>query len=364
MQATTPRLPAACTSKHALGFSLIELLVVIAIIAVIIAITVPALSSARKAAKRSETANLLTDLSQGVSAFMLDEKRQPGYFSAQEMGGSDNMQAGMSTMQNVMLDMMGGVVDKVANPVGGTVVAVGPFVGATNRIHVDYAQIGRKQASGNKIYWNLPAKVFEKTDSTTGLPLDLGIKSRIGTNTEIREVVDAFGAPILGWATDESITKPVNAVADFASESFNAATPLAKSRVYWAQNAAFLSSDGSTSATTDTRLGSRQIEQFDASMLNAPNDGPTKSTTLMGFLGNPGSPKNPTETNLQNMYPTSAVAPLVFHSAGIDGVLFSMKDKGAGLCRVDGSQRPVLDYGRSVTDKVVGKFDDLLQGAN
>lgn len=80
MHATNSRLPATRRSHHAMGFSLIELLMVIAIIVVIIAITVPALASG-KAAKRSETANLLTDLSQGVAQFTLDEKRQPGYFT-------------------------------------------------------------------------------------------------------------------------------------------------------------------------------------------------------------------------------------------------------------------------------------------
>ncbi|MFO0856320.1 MAG: prepilin-type N-terminal cleavage/methylation domain-containing protein [Phycisphaerales bacterium] len=361
MHATNSRLPAARRSHHAMGFSLIELLVVIAIIVVIIAITVPALASARKAAKRSETANLLTDLSQGVAQFTLDEKRQPGYFTVKEMGNVQNLTEGMSTMQNVMLDMMGGVVDKSTVPLGGTVVAVGPFTASADKIHVDYAQMGRKLATGNKLYWNLPPKVFEKTDPGTGQPLDTGLPSRIGTNKAIREIVDAFGAPILGWATDEGITKPIASVNDFALESYDDAAPLAQARTYWAQNAAFLSSTGT--GTTRTYFGSRQFDQFGESMLNSDYGPGERGITLMGFLGNPGAPKNPSETNLQNMLPTGASAPLVFHSAGVDGYIFSVKDKGVADCRLV-SQRPVLDYGVNVKNKTVSKFDDLIQGAN
>ncbi len=351
------------------AFSLIELLVVIAIIAIIIAITVPALSSARKAAKRSETAQLLADLAQGVAQFTLDEKRQPGYFSVQEMGSQENMTQGMSTMQNVMLEMMGGVVDQATNPVGGTVVAVGPYSAQANKIHVDYAQIGRKQNNGNKLYWNLPAKVFEKTDATTGLPIDTGLPSRFGTHTQIREIVDAFGAPILGWAADEGVTTPVVNVDDFARIYHDPAAPQPnRSRVYWASNSAFLSNG--------VFLGSRQLNQKGVSDTIPPTefvsmlhqsvldtDPVPVQETLMGLLGNPGSPKNPAETDPELLRPTAPRAPLVFHSAGIDGYILSRFDKGG---RLSHPHNPfvALGYGQNVKDKILEKFDDIIQAAN
>lgn len=366
MLPTTLRFSARTTQPAAsrLGFSLIELLVVIAIIAVIIAITVPALSSARKSAKRAESAQLLADLAQGVAQFTLDEKRQPGYFSVQEMGDTENQTEGMSGMQNVMLDMMGGVVDSSAT-VTGTVVAVGPYSAANKKIKVDHAQIGRKQNNGNKLYWNLPAKVFEKTDPTTGEPIDQGLPSRIGNHKKIREIVDAFGAPVLAWAADETITTPVSSVDDFARIDYVAGSPSTKARVYWASNAAFLKSG--------VFVGSRQLNQAGTlgaemppatiSMLHENVPALNRQQTLMGMLGNPGSPKNPAETDPELIFPTAPIAPLVFQSAGIDGYYLSRFDKGGKLSDIHSNQA-VLDYGFNVKDKILEKFDDLIQAAN
>lgn len=368
MHATNSRLPATRRSHHAMGFSLIELLVVIAIIVVIIAITVPALASARKAAKRSETANLLTDLSQGVAQFTLDEKRQPGYFTVKEMGSQANMTQGMTTMQNVMLDMLGGV-EPTGTALGGTVVAVGPFTAAAQKVPVDIAKMGRKTASGNKLYWNLPAKVFEKTDPITGQPIDTGLPSRIGTHKPIREIVDAFGAPILGWAADESISTPIVNVDDFAKiyDDSTAAQP-SRARVYWASNSAFLS-DG-------VFLGTKQLNQRGIrgnenppeviSMLHGSlvtSNQAEVQETLMGLLGNPGSPKNPAETDLELIRPTAPLAPLVFHSAGVDGYILSRNDRAGKLAHNHGAQA-VLGYGQNVKDKILEKSDDIIQGAN
>lgn len=66
------------------------------------------------------------------------------------------MTQGMTTMQNVMLDMLGGV-EPTGTALGGTVVAVGPLHGSSSKVPVDIARMGRKTASGNKLYWNLPA---------------------------------------------------------------------------------------------------------------------------------------------------------------------------------------------------------------
>lgn len=352
------------------GFSITELLVVIFVIALIIAITVPALSSARASAKRTETSQLLSTLASGVAQFQLDENRQPGYFSVQDMGHSENATEGFSSMQNIMLEMLGGIVPETT-PDAANIIRVGPRSGNTAKIKVDRNQINLAQPGGRKLYWaSLGSKVFERSDEG-GLPTDTGTVRRLGYtpgnsnppgNQQIREIVDAFGAPILAWAADDSLRTPVNTVDDFARiDSDTQPTP--RARYYWNSNAAFLANG--------VQVGVQAKLQYEPpppaggtvhSLISEQRSAQDRQRTLTGLLGNPGSPLNPSDPTITNILPSAPVASITFHAAGRDSYYLGIANAGAK--QAGPVAAPILDYGKVIRDKLVEKFDDVVQPAN
>ena len=91
------------------GFSLVELLAVIGIIALLLGILLPVLGGARSAARDAVLQSQLNDLQTAITNFQTDENRYPGYFSAAQMGLDDNEQGGLTMMENIMIDLAGGV---------------------------------------------------------------------------------------------------------------------------------------------------------------------------------------------------------------------------------------------------------------
>ncbi|MBL9032659.1 MAG: prepilin-type N-terminal cleavage/methylation domain-containing protein [Phycisphaerae bacterium] len=323
------------------AFTLIELLVVIAIIAIIIAIVFPALAGARSTVRASSTKQLLANIQNAASAFQTDNNRLPGYFSARHMANAENdaratnPPQGLSAMENIMLDLAGGIVstDGTSTPPSGgpTAVSVGPYSAANRRIWVAPDLIGTSTA-GDKAYYVPDRKLFVAQFSPgqqNGLP---GATGPEGT-AQLPDIVDHFGNPVLAWAVDQGSAQPVRTTADFAAVNSSGAV---NSRYYWAPNSCFL---------TATALGKKAIDQTDAvsgSLLSGSGPAADLANSMIGFLGNPSYPYRAPAATTGPILPEAGRAPLVLHSAGVDGVYLGRKDRGAK--QFDFSVRNWIDY--------------------
>jgi len=312
-------------SRQPRAFSLVELLVVIAIIGIVIAILIPALRGARIQARKVATMSTMNQLNAACAQFVSDHKRNPGFFTPAQMGDSQNASnnGGFTGMQNVLLDLAGGVTKAPAQ--AGVVFDVGPGGAAT--VMIDITKIG---ASGQgKGYFN-PDK--------SALVADPGLNGT-ANNKLMPQVVDAFGNPILAWLQDE---RPSG---QFASD--NASTP---ARFYWASNYGVLASAG---------IGRDRRDQSDGnnSMLASALSANDRAITMASLLGNPAMPlagSNP-------MAPAAARGPVVFHSAGPDGYFMGRNDRGTKVYGSTGS--PNVPYRSGNDIDVMNDYDDLKQAA-
>jgi len=348
------------------AFSLIELLIVIVIIGIIIALVVPAVGQVRNKARSVEARNLVASLQQAGGAYRLDKRKSPGYFTAGEMGSDDNRQSGFSGMQNVLLDLMGGVTDQAADPANNRFL-VGPSRDDDKRVVVDLVLLG-----AGKAYFSPNQKFLQVQDGQTGG--SRGIAG--GDNDKIPEIVDNFGNPVLAW-TALATKREIDGIDDMAAETSSGGVV---SRFYWNENATFLNAN----ATSVGRSRVNQGAVGGRSMLGEWN-GAKRFTTMAAMLGNPNSPNVSTlpatpaaEVDLDSVLPTQPRGSTVFQSAGADGVYLSRAEKGAPILSAGpeswieyaqnflaassssrGALYPNTGSGPSSTD-VLAKFDDLI----
>lgn len=256
------------------GFSLIELLIVIIIIALIVAILLPVLGSVKDSGRESATRNMMSDVATAISSYQISERRMPGYFPAREMGGADNETQGFTAMENILLDLSGGVVATS----GGTppAIQVGPNATATRNVYFRPELVG-VVADGNKGYFAPPPSYYKLTDGTD----NAGTKMAGNNNKKVRDLVDAWGMPILAWVADPLAVQPVQTVADFAKKKYDDAPTAVPARFCMASNAAFLQA---------TQLGQKGIDQNTQSLIGYAATPAAATTTLCGLLGAPGAP--------------------------------------------------------------------------
>lgn len=371
------------------GFTLVELLTVILIIAIIVAIVVPALGSVRRAARKTETSAQITGLTQAIAQFTIDQRRAPGYFSAQQMGSQANETRGFSGMQNIMLDLAGGVVS--GTPTGSPSdpptdpLEVGPNANPADNVLVIRGNIGLEIA-GNKLYYRPTTKAWRVIERDTAAPSEFGYRVSEAHNAAMPELIDAFGNPLLAWVEDEgarAIIEPNSDVRLFASRNTNVAGANVRSKFYWAQNAAFLQQFGAGASLGVGRTRVDQTRDPERFSLIAPSANVTDdflAQTMAGVFGNPNSPTPLDGTGGRDgVRPTSSRGKVIIHSAGQDNVYFGIDNQIGRTARLNLGNRipywltffePVttsvrrLDAnGQPTSVDILDGFDDVVQAA-
>ena len=340
------------------AFTLIELLVVILILAVVIAIIVPALGGARNAAKGVSSRALLTQIANAASAFTNDnDGALPGYFTAEEMGDSENGKRGFTEMENILLDLAGGIVDPGGTGIGGIggsdVIKVGPTGDAT--VQVDLTLIGADtEISG--AYFTPDAKSYRAGTGQEGE----------ADHKELPDLIDAWGTPALAWRRNQFGPSKIESEQDFAA--VDSSDP---AWFYWNTNAGVL--EGAT-------VGKLTRSQVERSIIGGNAADIARRTSLVGFLGSPAFPDDLT-AGASDLLPAGARGDLVLHSAGADGYYMSRSGKGAKQFSGDPEsssfaieysrnffnaqgRRLETDSGEGETEDILRAFDDLIQTGN
>jgi len=338
------------------GFTMVELMIVILIIGVVVAIVFPVLTGARNAARKAATTALMTDLANASTQFYTDHNRYPGYFSPMQMGHAENINRGFTAMENIILDLAGGIVQSGASP---DIIDVGPRSGSNNTVKVDLTRIGAASEE-SKRYWQPDKKYYVAQEGD----------KQVGENAHKRlpDVVDAWGTPILAWVQDDP---GLAANTHFALEKFDGGANADRARYYWASNAGFLKSKNLGRLSRNQPQNSTEAESG-YSLLGERNNMREVEGTLAGFLGHPAYPDpNPAnEAPFNDSTPKIGRAAIVFHSAGSDGYYLGSNDVGG---KTSGPNR-VLKYNPPAPAAVAGSpvprqpdpldgFDDLIVNA-
>lgn len=347
------------------GFSLVELVVVIGIIVLVISIVLPALSGARNAAKVAATTSQISELSDAISLFKQDQNRLPGYFSARELGSTENeTTGGFTPMQNAMLELVGGIV-KDQTSTGTDIATVGPTSTRTVKVRLD-AKTG---LPSENLARYLPAKgnFFKKQDGVSG-----GRRSGSAENGKLAEYIDSFGQPVLLWAADPTAAGVIeslsgnndNALVRENSPAASSTTPPA--RFYWASNAAFLKNDPNLFVGDQRKLqvGNSFIAEDDAEHVK----------NLSVLLGSPTAPGNITSTYDQ-MVPAAVRGSYVVQSSGKNFTYMGLRERLAGSAvsgkllfgsnfKDSGGNLLKDSSGKPTSTDIIAQSDDIIQSGN
>ncbi len=346
------------------AFTLAELMIVLIILGVVLGVVLPSLSATTRSAQRAATTTLMSGLGAAAVSFSTDNQgRNPGYFTAQQMGSTENVDRGFAGLMNVMLDLMPGVTTKPAG-VDQQVLEVGPgqSVAEGGVVNVDLKQLGsaatNDSSSSTRAYYRPDPKYFYSTVDPTQVAnaASLANGKQVSTNEShyvIPTLHDAFGQPILGWQQDDRTAFRFGAVNAGSISPTSSGEPAGVARFYWASNACFLKA---------TALGKRlqsQVANGDdvpSSLLGGGRAPTFLEITLEGVLGNPAFPGTISQ-------PTRPRGPLVFHSAGANGIYVGSKERGGILARQTNTTDQPLRYVPGQDPFKSGDFDDIILGS-
>jgi prepilin-type N-terminal cleavage/methylation domain-containing protein len=356
------------------AFTLIELLVVVGIIALVVGILIPTLGSVRDAARKTSTMGLANDVTTAAVTFMTDNRRAPGHFSQDQMGTSAAAGVGFTNSENVLIDLAGGVVPNSGtnNPDNdNSIVDVGP-PGATSGaggpggagpmsddefIRIDNSLVGSGQGDHGG-YLRLGEEVLIPVEGQKGN--DPAAKDR----TDMVDLVDYFGQPMLLFTANEGAVLPTSKFAAHHAENTDTPTLDQLAMFYWACNAGYLASE---------RLGARGSNQFRDSILGGatPITEEHLGLSLEGLLGSPAYPGNDADDPF-NLVPLRPRGKVVVVSAGADRIYFARdQDPGQAIPAsgpqsewiIDYAPRPAADQAGDPRRNEVEAFDDLVMSA-
>jgi prepilin-type N-terminal cleavage/methylation domain-containing protein len=390
-------LPASNQSRSAnrRAFTLVELLVVIAIIAVLIALLLPALAGISKAGKKNSTQNMMNAYTNAVASFSNDNgSRMPGYFSAYEMGARANENAGMSAMENVLLELGGSDVvlgsyqdySGDINEAAG-IVSIAPYTNTDpGAVVVNTKLIGATGA------YFAPDSNFLKVLNTDENQQVIG--NGLGQGL-MPDLVDAFGNPMLAWVQDSTARgsiDPENSDPDgfgqFASVSSDGSGDYAgPAWFYLASNDCFLGNGANNiglGAVNQNAFSALSTRRLNGGAGSAPIAAEDRVRTLTALLASPSyyaleSGETLETVEPHDIYPSTPRGRMVIQSAGSDGYFLSTRDQGWGAnADTEGGEyhlgfgfnfkndsgRFTDDDGSYVTFDVVDDFDDLIQAVN
>jgi prepilin-type N-terminal cleavage/methylation domain-containing protein len=321
------------------GFSLIELIVVIGLILLLIGILLPVLGAVRTNARVATTQATIADLSTAVGQFQAQNRRLPGVFSGRDMGAPDNADEGFTEMENILLDLAGGVIPLDSTNTG---IEVGPLADQESKIQVSVGDIGGPRGPG---FFDPGSGVLEAPEQNSARSQFTG---QAGTDEHkaMPDIVDAFGIPILAWRR----TQLAGNEPDFAAVDSSGDTAL----FYWNSNAGWLNSGG---------MGPRENKVNRNASAIAPRYSEAHRVSGMeAIIGNPGFPSQRDQS-----VPAAARGGIVFHGAGPDGIHAGLvrPERGANRLRyVPAGVNPseaVPDFDTGV-DLTIDNLDDQIIG--
>jgi len=316
------------------AFTLYELLTVLAIVGILLAILLPTLASARRAAQTAATQTFMRDIAIACNQFQLDNNgTNPGRFTPAEMASTENDARGFSTMQNILLDLVGGEAKDLTDT--AAIQNVGPLSDVTRRLIVNPNLIGSNRPGG-KAYLILGSAQLA-TQNAPGR-VATGV---LPAHTQIPDVIDYFKTPIIAWVADDRAPTSPNAHRQFAT--LTSQNEIA--RYYWSSNRTYLGQGGPQTASMLYQLR---------------NDDPRRYT-MTGVLGNPSFPELPNIVGPR--VPSQSRGQIVFHSAGRNGIFVGSEERGGKIAAAaaGGSLAAAqVQFTPSVDPMSNGDFDDVI----